>query len=357
MNAKPERPARTVGGNTRTYSQPSGAGTARPEKKAAKPAIVALPRIKPRQPAAELIRTALAGALARVEAADPEARRGDVEGVHRLRTSTRRLRSELHTVRDLVERDWRQHLQEELKWLADMLGSVRDLDILSHRLRSATATPTGEDQAPALPQATCQDDPLEPLFRELRERHARNSRALRDALQGERYRNLIGALEVSIKHPALTDLAWEPCREVLPPLAQSAWRRLRTDGRALEPDAPDADFHELRKRAKRARYTAELIAPALGRRALQQAQRFIRLTTQTQDVLGEHQDAIVAVTEIERLLADHPQDDDFVPAARRLVESQHRAAQAARETFFDVWKKLDRKKSLRWFRGREKVKV
>jgi CHAD domain-containing protein len=304
-----------------------------------------------------LIRTALEGALARVEAADPEARRGDVEGIHRLRTSTRRLRSELHAVRDLVERDWREHLLQELKWLADMLGSVRDLDILCHRLRSATACAPGEDQASAVSPTACQSDPLDPLFRELRDRHSRNSRALRDALQGERYRNLLTALKVSIKQPSLTDDAWEPCRQALPPLAEAAWRRLRNGGRDLESTSPDADFHELRKRAKRARYTAELIAPALGRRALGQAQRFIRLTTEIQDVLGEHQDAIIAETEITRFLADHPQDDDFVAAARILLETQNRAAKAARALFFDVWKKLDRKKSLRWLRGDQKLKV
>jgi len=38
-----------------------------------------------------------------------------------------------------------------------------------------------------------------------------------------------------------------------------------------EASHPDADFHELRKRAKRARYTAELIAPIMGRRAARAA--------------------------------------------------------------------------------------
>ena len=106
---------------------------------------MALPRVKPRQPAAELIRTALRGAMARIDVADPEARRGEVEGIHRLRTSTRRLRSELHTVRDLVERNWREHLEAELKWLADALGSVRDLDILCHRLKMASEPASGQN--------------------------------------------------------------------------------------------------------------------------------------------------------------------------------------------------------------------
>ena len=145
MNAKLQHPAPDTGGNDRTLSQANGNGSSRPEPPASKPAIVALPRVKPGQPAADLIRTALRGAMARLEAADPEARRGEVEGIHRLRTSTRRLRSELQTVRDLVERDWREHLEQELKWLAGTLGSVRDLDILCHRLRSAIEPAAGQN--------------------------------------------------------------------------------------------------------------------------------------------------------------------------------------------------------------------
>ena len=50
----------------------------------------------------------------------------------------------------------------------------------------------------------------------------------------------------------------------LPPLAAAAWRKLKKGGRDLEAASPDADFHQVRKLAKRARYAAELIAPALG---------------------------------------------------------------------------------------------
>jgi CHAD domain-containing protein len=295
--------------------------------------------------------------MARLEAADPEARRGDVEGVHRLRTSTRRLRSELQAVRDLVEREWREHLQEELKWLAGMLGNVRDLDILIHRLKTAIDPPAGQNGTPTGQSKSGSIGPLEPLFQDLEQRHAQNSRDLRDALQSDRYRNLVAALKASNAAPAVREEAWEPCRTVLPPLIEAAWRRLRTGGRDLGTDTPDADFHEVRKSAKRARYAAELIAPALGNRADRRAKRFISLTTEVQDVLGEHQDAIVAATEIERFLADHAHDEEADRAARELLETQRVAAQSARSKFFDVWKKLDRKKSVRWFKIKQESSV
>jgi CHAD domain-containing protein len=317
-----------------------------------------MPRVKPSEPVAELIRAALNVAASRMQAADPEARRGDIEGIHRLRTSTRRLRSELRTVEGLVDESWREHLEGELKWLAGMLGSVRDLDILCQRLGAATnesvGCDPGEDGQASEPWP---GGALRPLIEALRDRHARNSRALREALQSERYRDLLTSLERSIEHPALTDDAMVPCHTALPPLAAATWRRLKKGARALKRSDPDAEFHEVRKRAKRARYMAELIAPALGRKIDKQAARFIRLTTRVQDILGEHQDAIVAATEIERSIADHPHDQEFRRAAEEMLETQRRAAETSRDQFFDLWAKLDRKKSVRWLRIKHKTKV
>ena len=158
-----------------------------------------------------------------------------------------------------------------------------------------------------------------------------------------------------LERPALSDAASEPCRSALPAVAAAAWRRLKKQGRGLRPSDPDAEFHELRKRAKRARYTAELIAPIMGRRAARAAGRFIRLLTQIQDTLGEHQDAVVAADEIEHVLAEHAHDPAFVRAANSLLASEHDKAHAARESFFKVWDKLDRKKSRRWMKIAPKV--
>ena len=93
-----------------------------------------------------------------------------------------------------------------------------------------------------------------------------------------------------------------PCRSAMPPLAAAAWRRLRKCGRALRPSDPDEAFHEVRKRAKRARYTAEMVAPILRGDDARGARRFIRGATRIQDILGEHQDAIVAGDELIGLL-------------------------------------------------------
>ncbi|QEH34476.1 CHAD domain protein [Aquisphaera giovannonii] len=297
------------------------------------------------QPASDLIRSAIQGAISRIRAADPMARRGEPEGIHRMRTGSRRLRSELHALRDLVEPHWREAAEGELKWLAGLLGDVRDLDILEHRLHDKEKP--GGDGSPSPGRA-------EPFFDRLHERHDRNSRALRDALDGERYRGLIAALESAIATTPLADEAHQPCRVALPPIARDAWRRLRKKARALKEHTPDEAFHDVRKSAKRARYTAELIAPALGPEIQDEAGRFIRLTTQVQTVLGDHQDAVVAAAELERFLDDSPEGDPAADDARKLLKAQRKACDKSRDKFFKVWEKLDRKKSTRWIKDAEK---
>jgi CHAD domain-containing protein len=322
--------------------QPEAAREIRP------PLTLALPRVSPDDPAGHVVYSALREALVRIAANDPEARRGEAEGIHRLRTTTRRLRSELLALESLVDRPWSLRLEEELKWLADRLGQVRDLDVLSARLKKASGTldPTGANEAA-----------LAPLFAALQARHDQAALALNDALRSDRYRGLIALLQHAAERPALTDAASEPCREALAPAAAASWRRLKKGGRALRRSDPDEEFHNLRKSAKRARYTAELIAPVMGRHIASSADRFIRLATDVQNALGEHQDAVVAADEIEHTLAKHPDNPNFVHAAECLLESQQVAAARARETFFEIWAKLDRKKTRRWLKESSKSKA
>ncbi|HEX3447767.1 MAG TPA: hypothetical protein VHS97_05910, partial [Isosphaeraceae bacterium] len=100
-----------------------------------------------------------------------------------------------------------------------------------------------------------------------------------------------------------------------------------------------------------------LIAPIIGDGAAKSSDRFIRLVTKVQDVLGEHQDAVVAAHEIEVALAEYADHPGFVPAARALLEREHDKAQAARAAFFKVWDKLDRKKSRRWLKIRRTARL
>lgn len=114
-------------------------------------------------------------------------------------------------------------------------------------------------------------------------------------------------------------------------------RRLRRllaaiDHLGAKPD--DTELHALRIALKRVRYAAELAAP--DGKALR---RFLSAARALQDLLGEHQDAVVA----EELLraatvSDQPTEAAFV--AGRLAERQLGRQREARRRLPAVWKRL-----------------
>lgn len=79
----------------------------------------------------------------------------DGEGVHDMRVSTRRLRAAIELFRDVFPRHGLTPLLNEVKDLADMLGRVRDLDVMLARLQSDAS---GRPQAQRLVLRTMMDD-------------------------------------------------------------------------------------------------------------------------------------------------------------------------------------------------------
>jgi 8-oxo-dGTP pyrophosphatase MutT (NUDIX family) len=125
-----------------------------------------------------------------------------------------------------------------------------------------------------------------------------------------------------------------PAKDVLPGLVRQPLRALTRQVKALGDGGSEDELHQVRIRAKRARYAAEAVAPVLGKRARAVA----RAAASLQETLGEHQDAIVA----ERWLRAWVQGSRSVPAAFTAGElaGLERAAAAdarARWPAYDDW--------------------
>ena len=83
---------------------------------------------------ADALAASIADALLRLLRNDPLTRQGDAEGLHQLRVSLRRLRSDLRTLEEIVEPAWLGRIEPDLRTVADALGEARDLDVLIARL-------------------------------------------------------------------------------------------------------------------------------------------------------------------------------------------------------------------------------
>ncbi|MGI8606817.1 MAG: CHAD domain-containing protein [Gaiellaceae bacterium] len=298
----------------------AGAGEDEPRPKVFR--ILGLPGDDPAAPAddAAALRAMLARQHEQILANDPGVRLGDdPEAVHRLRVATRRLRAVLRAAAPLLEREWSESLREELAWLADALGPVRDLDVFERYLRAEIVRLEPTDEAAA----------AELVKRLAGERETART-AMLGELESERYFDLLGVLDGAI--PPV--LATGPSLEAI---AGREFAKLRKTILRSGPDPSDEKLHRIRIKGKRARYAAELAEPRVGKRS----RRFVQAAKRFQDVVGEHQDAVVAEERIRALAGRRKAGLAF--AAGRLVERQAARRAEARAALPQAWARLEKR--------------
>ena len=108
-------------------------------------------------------------------------------------------------------------------------------------------------------------------------------------MRSDRYLDLLDRLLAAARVVPSSDGAADLDLE-LGDLVAGPWKKLRRAVEALGDEPPDVALHAVRIRAKRCRYAAEAVSPAIGK----PAKRFAAAVAGVQDVLGEHQDAVVA---------------------------------------------------------------
>lgn len=280
--------------------------------------------------------------VAAIKAADPLVRLDAADAVHQMRVACRRLRVALRTFRPQLSRERTDALRRELRWLAGVLGDVRDTEVLRDRLLDRL------DAAPASPGTAVARARLDTSLSR-RYDHAR-AELLRQ-LDSPRYLRLLDDLDGLLDAPPLTSRARRPAREELPSRARKAWKALRRAHRAAEAAATPAEraiaLHEVRKAAKRARYTGEALQPVFGK----DAERFATAMERIQEVLGEHQDSQVARETLAATAAQaYAAGEDTFPYGF-VAGLEEGSAVTARTLYGDVWRAASRKKLRRWTRS------
>ena len=297
--------------------------------RAIEPPEVATEPLLPNAPARDVIRNAISESVASLLHHDPLVRTGrDPEAVHQARVATRKLRSHLRTFAPLLDVEWTEPLRSELGWLALSLGAVRDREVLLERLRGrAQSLPVNDlRSAGALLQL------LEAEIDALRKK-------LKADFDSQRYVDLLDNLVAAAHAPLTLPDADQPAAGLLPALATTPWRRLRSAVKQL-PDVPtDPELHRIRILAKRARYAAEAVAavaPSAG--------AFAKSAAKLQTVLGEHQDSVTAQAWLRAAKVSGRRA--FV--AGELIALEGIDAADARSKWSKAWSSLDRKKLREW---------
>jgi len=278
--------------------------------------------------AADHLRAMIETQLGLLVAHDPGTRLGDdPEPLHQMRVAVRRLRALLREAREVFDPEWVAPLRDELEWLGDELGAVRDLDVLRQHLSDEIATLDPVDARGGTR-----------LIRVLEAERNRLRGRLCAGLRSERYLRLLASLEDAARSPRTTD-----AEASLEAIAADAFRRLRRAVRRLGDAPSDEALHGVRIKAKRSRYAAEVAEVVVGK----PVERFIDKAKALQDVLGEHQDAVVAQQTI-RELARRARGGASALVAGRLMERQViRRAEILRQ-FPKRWRKLKKRGLKTW---------
>ncbi len=244
--------------------------------------------------AGEVVLRYLSTQVGVLQATDDDVRADRPDAVHRARVATRRLRSALRSYRPLLDRSVSDPLRAQVKWLTGVLGEPRDGEVMRERLLAAL-----EQVEPELVRGPVAERMRRALFHTHTQAHAR----LVAALDTGRYLRLMESLAELLVHPPFSTAAAGPAAEVLPgavgassaAVGKAAARAARIGDEAARSHA----IHDVRKRAKAARYAAE----AAGTHLAGGAKKVVSAWTDVQEALGERQDSVVAREVLEQVYA------------------------------------------------------
>jgi CHAD domain-containing protein len=293
-------------------------------------------RLRPEIPAGRAVRDVLRAYLEAALANEDGVRRDlDPEFLHDFRVSVRRSRSVLGRLSRVLDRPAAKHLAKELSWLGGATGEARDLDVFLEKI-----VRYAEDAVDTFGPG------LTPLVRFLEERKKSARRELVATLASARYRDLVTTWTRFVEHGAeereTAPRSRRPVIDVVSKQIRRLHARMIEDGRAIGPDSPVEELHELRIRGKKLRYLLD------GFRSLYYEEGITALVKhlkRLQDCLGDLNDLGVQ----QEMLAKHARNladredagADTILAIGRLIEELERRARRERDRFAERFAGFD----------------
>lgn len=202
------------------------------------------------------------------------------EDLHDMRVAIRRFRAAASLFEDFLPKRFLA-LDHGLRDLADILGTVRDLDVQLERISDWQESE--ERFGDVLAELT-------------HRREAARARMLR-FFDSARYRRLLVAAEALLAKERVRSPGRIPTAFAIPDLIRERHRRYVRRAKSLKPgDSPKA-FHRARVEGKRLRYAVELVSEVYA----PEATRYYRRLSVVQDVLGKLQDGAAAAETLAKI--------------------------------------------------------
>jgi CHAD domain-containing protein len=249
----------------------------------------------------------------------------DPEEIHQARIAVRRLRVALRAFRGFMPAQ-AEEFRPEFRWLGQVLGEARDLDVYAESLRASGAG-TAATRAK--------------IEKSLERSRSAAYDHLRALLASQRYARLMTTFGdfVATEPPPGVQRRWRSLRirdAVRGDLRESLKRVLKL-GRKVDGDSPPEKLHKLRIRAKRLRYESEFYMDFYP-----ELRDLMRGTKHLQDLLGSYRDACNAADRLRDLArrskSSKPGKAALAPLIRALTES----AAEVRRGFPAAWRRFEK---------------
>jgi CHAD domain-containing protein len=266
----------------------------------------------------------------------------DIEFLHDLRVATRRTRSALSQLKNVLPAGPVKDFAAEFKWLGGVTGPLRDMDVYLLEM------------AQHRQQLDAPDDVLGPLDQLLRRTRRNQLRRVRRALRSARFERLVTGWAAFLENPGGAEdepaEAATPILEIANRRILKAYRRMLKRGKKLQSEPPPELLHRLRIDAKKLRYLLEffreLYDPSLIATLVKELKKL-------QDILGGFNDMEVQQRRL-REFADRMIEEQSAAAATifamgRLADVMRERQESYRLQFHDRFEAFASKNSRRLY--------
>lgn len=253
----------------------------------------------------------------------------DIEYVHDMRVSTRRMRSAFRLLGDYYKTKPIRPLVEHLKKLADHLGAVRDLDVMILDLEKIADTFDEAGKAQ-----------LQVVIERFDKKRRKARKKLVEFLDGASYRGFVSAFSQFLLQPGMgarpqSDDTIEPreVRHVLPIMLHEHLGAVKAYDSALS-NADAETLHALRIEFKRLRYTASFFSEVLG----SSGEDFVTEIKTIQDHLGRINDIVVTQAHLTTLIDEDGIESDALTHYLTTLQTEREQLETA---FPSVWQRFN----------------
>ncbi|GAB3946531.1 CYTH and CHAD domain-containing protein [Corynebacterium tapiri] len=241
---------------------------------------------------------------------DPKVRRDEWDSVHQMRVATRELRSHLQTFDGVLAGEPVRIILDELKMLAGLLGKARDAEVVEERF----AWLIDSDDSGLI-----SEDERAQILGAMNTEYQRAHRHVVAALNSPRYLNLLEQIDALLANPPVitreesahsTATSPDDMEHVMAASLDKAFASLRKrhkkavrnwENKDLSLHEREDYFHDMRKAAKKLRYSAEAVHEATGLKT----RKVFKACKQMQSTLGDFQDAVTSRDRIAHLAQQH----------------------------------------------------